>query len=120
MSLLPTISRPDLALESQLPDLLEEPLADGSGWRLRFDVSAGQTRLVVRRVARLDVSLSPAAGAIAIPASACVGYDGAAEIWMQRGDERFEAQPITSCRPDGAAALALREGDRIVSDGRGC
>lgn len=97
----------------------EEPLADGSGWRLRFDVPAGHARLVVGQVARLDLSLSPPAGAIAIPASACVGHDGAAEIWMQRGEERFEAQPIASCRPDGAAALALRDGDRIVIDGAG-
>ena len=96
----------------------EEPLADGSGWRLRFDVPAGHAaRLVVGQVARLDVSLSPPAGAIAIPASACIGHDGAAEIWMQRGEERFEAQPIASCRPDGAKTLALREGDRIVTDG---
>lgn len=95
----------------------EEPLADGSGWRLRFDVPAGHSRLLAGQVVRFEASLRPNAAAAMIPAGACVGRAGGAEVWMQRGDERFEVRQIASCRSDGAAALALADGDRIVTQG---
>ena len=95
----------------------EEPLADGSGWRLRFDVPAGHSPLVAGQVVRFEVSLRAPAGAIAIPASACVGRAGAAEVWLQRGVERFEVRNIASCRGDSAATRVLADGDRIVTQG---
>ncbi|MBA4285972.1 MAG: hypothetical protein C0434_10635 [Xanthomonadaceae bacterium] len=97
----------------------EEPLADGSGWRLRFDVPAGHARLIAGQVVRLDVAIRPPAGAVAIPAGACVGRGDAAEVWMQRGDERFEVRRLPSCQParGTAAALALVDGDRLVTEG---
>lgn len=97
----------------------EEPLADGSGWRLRFDVPAGQSRLLAGQVVDVALAVRPAGHALALPAGACIGRNGAAEVWLQRGDERFERRRLPSCRPADLqpAVLALADGDRLVTEG---
>lgn len=97
----------------------EEPLADGSGWRLRFDVPAGQSRLLAGQVVDVALAVRPAGHALALPAGACVGRNGAAEVWLQRSDERFERRRLPSCRPADLqpALLALADGDRLVTEG---
>ncbi len=97
----------------------EEPLADGSGWRLRFDVPAGQSRLLAGQVVDVALAIRPPARALALPAGACVGRNGVAEVWLQHGDERFERRRQPSCRPADLqpAVLALIDGDRLVTDG---
>jgi cobalt-zinc-cadmium efflux system membrane fusion protein len=97
----------------------EEPLADGSGWRLRFDVPAGQSRLLAGQVVDVALAIRPPGQALALPAGVCVDRNGAAEVWLQRGDERFERRRLPSCRPADLqpAVLALVDGDRLVTEG---
>lgn len=103
----------------------EQPLADGSGWRLRFDLVGGAGRdygqaLVAGQLADIRLSLKPGAGRLAVPASACVrGSDGRGTVWLHRDAERYEPKTVAACRDEGlpAEALALAEGDRIVVEG---
>ncbi len=98
----------------------EEPLADGSGWRLRFDVPAGTSRLASGQISRLQVSLKPLPGSVAVPPGACVrSDDGGGLVWLHREAERYEARKLPSCSGAGlpAASLALVDGDRIVVEG---
>jgi len=103
----------------------EQPLADGSGWRLRFDL-VGSTggehgqALVAGQLADVQLSLKPGPGRLAIPASACVrGNDGRGTVWLHRDAERYEPKTVPACRDEGlpTEALMLAEGDRIVVEG---
>ena len=98
----------------------EEPLADGSGWRLRFDAPASASQLASGQIASLRVSLKPLPGTVAVPPGACVRSDeGGGIVWVHREAERYEARKLASCNGDGvpAATLALVDGDRIVTEG---
>eukprot|EP01034_Spumella_vulgaris_P004671 gene4671-5969_t len=106
----------------------EEPLADGSGWRLRFDAPAsanvgagvGAGQLASGQIASLRISLKPLPGTVAVPPGACVrSDDGGGIVWVHREAERYEARKLASCNGDGlpAATLALVDGDRIVTEG---
>ncbi|WP_428385318.1 efflux RND transporter periplasmic adaptor subunit [Nevskia ramosa] len=98
----------------------EEPLADGSGWRLRFDAPASASQLASGQIASLRVSLKPLPGTVAVPPGACVrSDDGGGIVWVHREAERYEARKLASCNGDGvpAATLALVDGDRIVTEG---
>ncbi|WP_293396831.1 HlyD family efflux transporter periplasmic adaptor subunit [Nevskia sp.] len=102
----------------------EEPLADGSGWRLRFDAPAsahvGAGQLASGQIASLRVSLKPLPGTVAVPPGACVrSDDGGGIVWVHREAERYEARKLASCSGDGvlATSLALVDGDRIVTEG---
>lgn len=98
----------------------EEPLADGSGWRLRFDAPASTNQLAAGQIARLRVSLKPLPGTVAVPPGACVrSDDGGGIVWVHRDAERYEARKLASCSGDGvpATTVALVDGDRIVTEG---
>lgn len=111
----------------------EQPLADGSGWRLRFDLVGGtgqghgqnhgqnhREALVAGQLAEVWLSLKPGPGRLAIPAAACVrGNDGRGTVWLHRDAERYEPRTVPACRDEGlpAESLALAEGDRIVVEG---
>ncbi|WP_273454108.1 efflux RND transporter periplasmic adaptor subunit [Nevskia ramosa] len=98
----------------------EEPLADGSGWRLRFDAPASASQLASGQIASLRVSLKPLPGTVAVPPGACVRSDeGGGIVWVHREAERYEARKLASCNGDGvpSATLALVDGDRIVTEG---
>ncbi len=98
----------------------EEPLADGSGWRLRFDLAAGHDRLHVGQLTPLRVAIRPGTAQVRLPAGACVRRaDGGGEIWLQRAAERYEARRVIACDAQGAVAAAsvLNDGERVVTAG---
>lgn len=102
----------------------EEPLADGSGWRLRFDAPAhaivGASQLASGQIARVQVSLKPLPGTVALPTGTCMrSDDGGGLVLVHREAERYEARKLASCSGDGVpvTTLALVDGDRIVTAG---
>jgi cobalt-zinc-cadmium efflux system membrane fusion protein len=96
----------------------EEPLADGSGWRLRLDpAAAASPARVAGQVSRLMLDLRPAPGQVALPPGTCIRRGDRAEVWVQRGPERFEALPLPACGGDPLPTAALRAGDRLVTAG---
>lgn len=99
----------------------EEPSADGSGWQIRFDVTAGADALQPGQRVEIAVTPQRLPQQLTLPAGACVhGADATAGVvWIHRDAEHFEPRRVASCDESALTrdALALADGDRIVTEG---
>jgi cobalt-zinc-cadmium efflux system membrane fusion protein len=88
----------------------QEPLANGQGWRLLFDLADGDD-LSPGQVVVLDAE---ATGKPAVPSGACaIDAAGAPTVWIHRAAERFVPRRIASC----ASIDDLAVGERLVVRG---
>ena len=96
-----------------------EPVADGPGWRLSFDLPAQHPDdLVPGQLVRIALDLAPLPETLGIPAGSCaINREGLAEVWLHPDAERFVPLAVGRCDAPRRMTAAVQGAQRIVVDG---